>query len=90
MQCYHGMMSYSPPHPHSLISLFLSSVLYCFLTIDRYLDEVMPGEYGTAKSPIFCFRPCYWRSLFRTPRGHHSMTNDEEKETEGMRKNEGK
>ena len=78
----------------SWYALVLCFVFYIFvrivLKVCRYLDAVMPGEYGTAKSPTFCFRPCYWKSLLRTPRGQHSMMDDDKEVAGGMMREMGK
>jgi hypothetical protein len=51
-QSYHGMCTslQFEAHPTDILC--------------RYLDLVLPGEYGTAKSPLFCFRPSFWRNMF--------------------------
>lgn len=44
--------------PSCFIMLLVDAVLYFFLAI--YLDNVIPGEFGRTKSPIFCFLKSYW------------------------------
>lgn len=44
-----------------IIMLLVDFVLYFFLAI--YLDNVIPGEFGRAKSPFFCFMPSYWSGI---------------------------
>ena len=49
-----------------------------------YLDAVFPGEYGQRRSPLFCFKPSFWRGVSlpnkRQPtlfRGMSSVHEDE-------------
>ena len=48
---------------------FVDVILYMALAI--YFDNVIPTEYGTTKSPLFCFTASYWfpnsRRNFVTP-----------------------
>ncbi|XP_052276886.1 ABC-type organic anion transporter ABCA8B-like isoform X3 [Dreissena polymorpha] len=41
-----------------LVMLFVDSVLYFLLAI--YLDNVIPGEYGSRYPPWYIFMPSYW------------------------------
>ncbi|XP_064423554.1 ATP-binding cassette sub-family A member 5 [Latimeria chalumnae] len=50
----------SNPYPLlvPLIMLVVDSVLY--LLIALYLDQVLPGEYGMRRSPLYFLKPSYW------------------------------
>ena len=64
-----------------------------------YLDSLFPGEYGQRRSPLFCFKPSFWRGVSnqskRPPalfRGMSSVREDEpqvdvEEVPESMREN---
>ena len=43
----------------AVLMLFLDAVLYWFLAF--YFDNVVPTEYGRAKSPLFCFKFPFWK-----------------------------
>jgi ABC-type Na+ transport system ATPase subunit NatA len=47
------------PFSRVLFLLFIDTLLY--LALAWYLDAVVPGEFGTARHPLFCFSPAYWR-----------------------------
>lgn len=76
-----GTVIYAVLSWYSFLSLFYY-FCFCSLALKRYLDCVMPGEYGTAKSPFFCFKKNYWKSLFKHPRGQHAMDDNDDKEIE--------
>ncbi|XP_069055940.1 cholesterol transporter ABCA5 isoform X1 [Pleurodeles waltl] len=42
----------------TFIFLVVDSTIYLLLAI--YLDQVLPGEYGLRRSPLFFFKPSYW------------------------------
>uniref|UniRef100_A0A9J7YYN6 Cholesterol transporter ABCA5 n=1 Tax=Cyprinus carpio carpio TaxID=630221 RepID=A0A9J7YYN6_CYPCA len=48
--------------PHALyvpmVMLFLDCILYLLLAI--YLDQVLPGEFGTRRSVLYFLQPSYW------------------------------
>uniref|UniRef100_A0A671KS18 Cholesterol transporter ABCA5 n=1 Tax=Sinocyclocheilus anshuiensis TaxID=1608454 RepID=A0A671KS18_9TELE len=48
--------------PHALyvpmVMLFLDCILYLLLAI--YLDQVLPGEFGTRRSVLYFLKPSYW------------------------------
>ncbi|XP_051530802.1 cholesterol transporter ABCA5-like isoform X2 [Myxocyprinus asiaticus] len=48
--------------PHALyvpmVMLFLDCILYLLLAI--YLDQVLPGEFGTRRSVLYFLHPSYW------------------------------
>nr|XP_055031860.1 ATP-binding cassette sub-family A member 5 isoform X2 [Misgurnus anguillicaudatus] len=48
--------------PHALyvpmVMLFLDCILYLLLAI--YLDQVLPGEFGTRRSMMYFLQPSYW------------------------------
>lgn len=50
----------SGPHPLyvPMVMLFLDSILYLLLAI--YLDQVLPGEFGTRRSLLYFLQPSYW------------------------------
>ncbi|XP_023723147.1 ATP-binding cassette sub-family A member 5 isoform X3 [Cryptotermes secundus] len=54
------------PFGGSLIMMSLDIVLYGLLAY--YLDCVIPSEYGTKRSPWFCFTPGFWCSRKSAPR----------------------
>ena len=39
---------------------FLVIDIFVFFVFAVYLDNVVPNEYGRAKSPLFFLRPTYW------------------------------
>ncbi|XP_035731949.1 ABC transporter A family member 1-like isoform X2 [Vespa mandarinia] len=55
------------PFGGSLIMMTLDIFLYACLAY--YLDSVIPSEYGTKRSPWFCFTPGFWcqRKVQRVP-----------------------
>nr|XP_050848484.1 cholesterol transporter ABCA5-like [Vespula vulgaris]XP_050848485.1 cholesterol transporter ABCA5-like [Vespula vulgaris]XP_050848486.1 cholesterol transporter ABCA5-like [Vespula vulgaris] len=55
------------PFGGSLIMMTLDIFLYGYLAY--YLDSVIPSEYGTKRSPWFCFTPGFWcqRKVQRVP-----------------------
>jgi len=85
------------PASNGIILLVLDIILYMLLAI--YLDSLFPGEYGQRRTPLFCFKPSFWRSVSnqtkRAPslfRGMSSVREDEpqadvEEVPESMREN---
>ncbi|KAK4878287.1 hypothetical protein RN001_010793 [Aquatica leii] len=55
------------PFGGSLIMMAFDIVLYGFLAF--YLDNVIPSELGTKRSPLFCFKWSYWcrKRVVRVP-----------------------
>uniref|UniRef100_A0A8C1X7A9 ATP binding cassette subfamily A member 5 n=1 Tax=Cyprinus carpio TaxID=7962 RepID=A0A8C1X7A9_CYPCA len=52
--------------PHALyvpmVMLFLDCILYLLLAI--YLDQVLPGEFGTRRSVLYFLQPSYWSKRY--------------------------
>ena len=48
------------PIAGSLIMLTVDIILYGLLA--AYLDNVIPTEYGTRKSPFYFLQPSFWKS----------------------------
>ena len=61
--------------------LVVDSVLYFLLAI--YLDNVIPGEFGRTKSPIFCFLKSYWVDKNSSRKFTSVSMDDFDEETNG-------
>ena len=46
------------PIAGSMIMMLVDIILYGLLA--AYMDNVIPTEYGTTRSPLFCLKPSYW------------------------------
>lgn len=44
---------------------------------NRYIDLVLPGEYGTARHPLFFTKARYWRSFFADTADYYNVANHE-------------
>ena len=46
------------PIAGAMIMLLVDTILYGLLA--AWLDNILPTEFGTRRSPWFCFQPSYW------------------------------
>ncbi len=53
----------------SFLFLLLDSCI--FLVLAMYLDNVLPGEHGSPKHPLFMFQPSYWGCTRRRAAANH-------------------
>lgn len=58
------------PFSRVLLLLFIDTLLY--LALAWYLDAVVPGEFGTARHPLFCFSLSFWRGQPSAPPARHT------------------
>ncbi|KAJ8263809.1 hypothetical protein GJAV_G00141500 [Gymnothorax javanicus] len=54
----HGICGCFPPLYTPLLMLLLDSVLYLLLAL--YLDQVLPGEFGSRRPFLYFLKPSYW------------------------------
>ncbi|KAM5134791.1 cholesterol transporter ABCA5 [Mantella aurantiaca] len=48
------------PYPLIITFIFLVVDSVMYLLLASYLDQILPGEYGLRRSPLFFLKPSYW------------------------------
>ncbi|XP_040186968.1 ATP-binding cassette sub-family A member 5 [Rana temporaria] len=48
------------PYPLIITYIFLVVDSVMYLLLASYLDQILPGEYGLRRSPLFFLKPSYW------------------------------
>lgn len=67
--------------PVCFVMLIADCILYFLLAI--YLDNVLPGEFGRTKSPLFCFLKSYWVDNYTSRTFSNVSMDDFDEETNG-------